>query len=94
MATVSTAPRTTEITLASTSAGPFLVGFRLFAADGLDELRDYFKSRNGSLMTLYFDVGAASQFGTWGAKTHLADTSPIWNGLLSWHAANPRWWAQ
>lgn len=35
MATVSL-PRTNRFTLASTSAGPFLVGFRLFSATGLD----------------------------------------------------------
>lgn len=35
MATVSPTPRTTSITLASPSAGPFDVGFRLFEADAL-----------------------------------------------------------
>lgn len=36
MATVSALPRTNRITLTSDSAGPFEVGFRLFAADALD----------------------------------------------------------
>lgn len=35
MATVPATPRTNTITLASDSAGPFLVGFRLFDSDGL-----------------------------------------------------------
>ncbi len=63
-------------------------------ADALDELRAYFKAQNGTLMSFYVDMGSASRFGTWGAKTHLGHDSAIWNDLLSWHTANTRWWAQ
>ena len=63
-------------------------------ADAQDELRDYFKAQNGSLMAFFVDTGRASRFGTWGAKTHNEHNSPIWNDLQSWHAANTRWWAQ
>lgn len=63
-------------------------------ADAQDEVRDYFKAQNGSLMAFFTDMGRASEFGTWGAKTHLEHDSAIWTDLLAWHTANGRWWAQ
>lgn len=63
-------------------------------ADAQDELRAYFKSQNGSLMCFFVDANAASRFGTWGARTHFAHNSAIWNDLVAWHTANPRWWAR
>jgi hypothetical protein len=63
-------------------------------ADAQDEVRDYFKAQNGSLMAFFQDLGAASKFGTWGADTHFGHDSAIANDLLSWHTANTRWWAQ
>ena len=63
-------------------------------ADAQDELRTYFKAQNGSLMVFFVSLSVASLFGTWGAKTHIGHDSLIWNDLLSWHAANTRWWAQ
>lgn len=63
-------------------------------ADAQDELRTHFKARNGSLMSFFVAVSRASRFGTWGAKTHLEHNSAIWNDLVSWHTANPRWWAR
>lgn len=63
-------------------------------ADAQDDLRTYFRNQNGSLMAFYQDIGRATQFGTWGARTDLDHASPIWNDLLTWHGANTRWWAQ
>lgn len=63
-------------------------------ADAQDELRTYFKSQSGSLMAFFADVSRASQFGTWGAKTHYTHFSAIWNDLVTWHGANTRWWSQ
>lgn len=63
-------------------------------ADAQDELRTYFKAQNGSLMCFYIDYGRASTSGTWGARTHFAHNSPIWNDIVTWHTANTRWWAQ
>ena len=63
-------------------------------ADAQDELRDYWKANAGSLMCFFVNLNRHSRFGTWGAKTHAEHNSPIWNALLAWHAANPRWYSQ
>lgn len=63
-------------------------------ADAQDEVRAHFKARNGSLMSFFVDANRASRFGTWGARTHFAHNSAIWNDLVAWHTANPRWWAR
>lgn len=68
--------------------------FRQEMADAQDELRDYFKAQGGSLMCFFQDYQRGSRFGTWGAKTHFAHNSPVWNDLQTWHGANTRWWAQ
>lgn len=65
-------------------------------ADALDDLRDYFKAQNGSLMALFSFPSGASQFGTWGVTRHLGEspdpaTHAAWR---AWHTANGRWWAQ
>lgn len=63
-------------------------------ADAQDEIRNYSRTNNISLMAFFVDMNRASRFGTWGAKTHFAHSSVIWNDLLAWHTANPRWWAR
>lgn len=63
-------------------------------AEAQDELRDYFKSQSGSLMCFFVNMNRSSRFGTWGAQTHIGHNSPIWNAILAWHAANPRWYSQ
>ena len=63
-------------------------------ADAQDELRDYFKSQSGSLMCFFVNMNRSARFGTWGAQTHAGHNSPIWNAILAWHAANPRWYSQ
>lgn len=57
MATVATTPRTNRFTLATTSAGPFLVGFRLFASDGLDVHVDAVRQTSGFTVNATFVDG-------------------------------------
>lgn len=57
MATVATTPRTNRFTLATTSAGPFLVGFRLFASDGLDVHVDGVRQTSGFTVNATFVDG-------------------------------------
>lgn len=57
MATVPTTPRNNRFTLATTSAGPFLVGFRLFAADGLDVYVNGVKQTSGFTVAATFVNG-------------------------------------
>lgn len=62
--------------------------------DAIEELRNWSRTNNVSLMTFFNSTGRWTQFGQWGAKTHLGDENPKWGQLTAWHAANPRWWAQ
>jgi len=57
MATVSSAPRVNEITLASDSAGPFEVGFRLFEADALEIYVNEVRQTTGYTITASFSDG-------------------------------------
>lgn len=56
MATVAPTPRSTKITLASATAGPFLLGFRLFDADSL-EVYVNGAPRSDWTLTANFDAG-------------------------------------
>lgn len=66
MATVPNTPRTNRITLASPSAGPFEVGFRLFSATGLEAFVDGVRSTDWTLtadFTAGYDDAATITFG-------------------------------
>lgn len=67
MATVAKGTRETTITLSSSSAGPFSVGFRLFDDDGLDVFVNGERSTDWTLSSSYangYDDTATITFGT------------------------------
>ncbi|MGB3534684.1 MAG: calcium-binding protein [Microcoleaceae cyanobacterium] len=50
------------------------------------------KSSGGNLFSHYVDVGLPSKWGSWGALSHLNDSTPRWDAMTDFNQANPGWW--
>jgi hypothetical protein len=57
-----------------------------------EQMRDAFRDAGGILYNGFVDITRHSKFGSWGHKRYRTDSNPIWDGLVAWQTANPRWW--
>lgn len=55
-------------------------------------LLDAWKAAGGKAFALFVDVAAPSKWGSWGALRHLDDSTPRWDAITRFNAANPAWW--
>jgi hypothetical protein len=52
------------------------------------------KAAGGTLFTAYFDVGAPSKWGSWGALRHLDDANPRWEALMAFNRGTDAGWEE
>ena len=55
-------------------------------------LLDAWKAAGGTAFALFVDVAPPSKWGSWGALRHLDDSTPRWDAINQFNAANPGWW--
>ncbi|MGB3405794.1 MAG: calcium-binding protein [Microcoleaceae cyanobacterium] len=61
-------------------------------ADLYQQVLDGWKAAGGTLFAHFVDVGRASKWGSWGALSHLEDSTPRWDAITEFNQTNTSWW--
>jgi Ca2+-binding RTX toxin-like protein len=61
-------------------------------ADFYKDILDGWKDAGGTLFAHFVDVGRPSKWGSWGALSHLEDSTPRWDAITDFNEDNSGWW--
>jgi Ca2+-binding RTX toxin-like protein len=61
-------------------------------ADLYQQVFEGWKAAGGTLFSHFVDVGRPSKWGSWGALSHLEDSTPRWNAITDFNQTHTGWW--
>ncbi len=61
-------------------------------ADLYQQILEGWQAADGALFSHFVDVGRPSKWGSWGALSHLNDSTPRWDTITDFNETQPGWW--
>ena len=61
-------------------------------ADLYQQVLQGWKAAGGTLFAHFVDVGRPSKWGSWGALSHLEDSTPRWDAITDFNQTHTGWW--